>query len=417
MKVLVLNCGSSTIKFRLFDMDGEAVLASGVAENIGEADSRFVAWIGPPGGDSRESRDAAPVADYHDGLRRILAFLETAGALREEADLSGIGHRVVHGGERFLEPVPVDDRVVLAIREMIHLAPLHNPAGLAGIEIARALRPAIPQVAVFDTAFHRTLPPHAYLYALPYDLYESHGVRRYGFHGTSHRFVALRAAAYLGRPVESLDIVTLHLGNGASAAAIRGGLSVDTSMGLTPLEGLVMGTRSGDLDPAVLFFLAERTGMSLGEMEGLLTRESGLKGLCGTGDMREILPRAAADDPGARRAVDVYCHRIRKYVGAYAAVLGRLDAVVFTGGIGENAAPIRKKSLEGLGFMGIDIDEARNGAVSGDVAEIQTAESPVKVLVVRTNEELEIARQTVTCIRTARNRPGNGPGEDNPRRR
>jgi acetate kinase len=380
VKVLVLNSGSSSIKYRLFRTGSMEELRAGAVERIGEP--------GP-----------SPVRDHREGFARVMSDLSEAGAIRVAADLFAIGHRVVHGGERFREPARVDAGVLEAIRERIPFAPLHNPGNLQGIEVALATCPGVPQVAVFDTAFHQTMPPRAFHYALPRDLYEAHRVRRYGFHGTSHAHVARRAAELLGNPPGSLNLITLHLGNGASAAAIREGKSVDTSMGMTPLEGLMMGTRCGDLDPAVPFFLGESTGKDPGEILELLNEESGLKGVCGANDMREVHRLSAAGDPPAALAIDMYCYRIRKYIGAYTAVLGRVDALVFTGGIGENDAEVRRRACEGLSLLGIAVDDARNGSPSKEPREIQREGMPVKVLVIPTNEELEIALQTVACIR------------------
>ena len=287
-----------------------------------------------------------------------------------------MGHRVVHGGETFREPVVIDDGVVDAIRAHIPLAPLHNPPNLTGIEVARALLPSSPQVAVFDTAFHQTLPKEAFLYAVPRELYEKEGVRRYGFHGTSHAYVAGRAAEHLGRTLEELNLITVHLGNGASMAAVRGGKCVDTTMGMTPLAGLVMGTRSGDVDPALPFFLADHLGMSLRQIDDLLNRESGLKGLCGLIDMREILARRAAGDEGAATAVEVYAYRVKKYIGAFLAVLGRLDALVFTAGVGENSPEIRALCCRGLEGLGIAVDSGRNGRSSGEIRDVALKGEP-----------------------------------------
>ena len=380
VKILVLNSGSSSIKYRLFRMESMAVLRVGVVDRIGE-----------PG--------ASPVRDHREGFLRVMSVLSESGAIRGAADLYGIGHRVVHGGDRFREPARVDAGVLEAIRETIPFAPLHNPGNLQGIEVALAMCPGVPQVAVFDTAFHQTMPPHAFHYALPYDLCAAHRVRRYGFHGTSHAHVARRAAGLLGKPPGMLNLITLHLGNGASAAAIRGGESVDTSMGMTPLEGLIMGTRCGDLDPAVPFFLAGATGKPPGELLALLNEESGLKGICGANDMREVHRKAAGGDPSASLAIDMYGYRVKKYIGAYTAVLGRVDALVFTGGIGENDAEVRRRACEGLSPLGIAVDEAGNGSPSREPREIQREGMPVKVLVIPTDEELEIALQTVACIR------------------
>jgi acetate kinase len=307
----------------------------------------------------------------------------------------------VHGGDRFAAPTLIDDGVAAAIRELIPLAPLHNPSNLLGIEAARGRFPRAPHVAVFDTAFHQTLPPHAFRYAVPAELYERHRVRRYGFHGSSHAYVARQAAAHLGRATDVVNLITLHLGNGASAAAIAGGRSIDTSMGLTPLEGLVMGTRCGDLDPALHFYLLRQTGMAPADLETLLNSASGLKGLCGVADMREIQSRAAAGDGEAALALELFCYRVKKYVGAYAAALGRVDAVVFTGGIGENSAVVRGKVCAGLENLGIILDAAENAHNAGTEALISREGSPVAILVIPTDEEAEIARQAMTVVAAA----------------
>jgi acetate kinase len=295
--------------------------------------------------------------------------------------------------------VIIDDEVIRQIKELIPLAPLHNPSNIAAIEALRALRPDVPNVAVFDTAFHQSMPPQAFHYALPHELYQNHDVRRYGFHGTSHHYVAREASSYLGVPLEHLNLITLHLGNGASAAAVQGGRSIDTSMGLTPLEGLIMGTRCGDVDPAVHFYLARKTGMTFEEIEAILNKESGLKGICGRNDMREIQRYAEEGDAEAQLAIQMFCYRIKKYIGSYYAVLGRVDAIVFTGGIGENSARARKESCEGLTALGIALDDRKNESVSSGTAEIQSEEGRVKILVIPTDEELEIARQTIQTIR------------------
>ena len=376
MLLLVLNTGSSSLKYELFAEAGEELVsvADGLLERIGE----------PDGG--------AP--DHAAALLQVFDRVGRSGRF-DPASLVGIGHRVVHGGESFDRPVLIDDLALEEIRKAIPLAPLHNPAAVAGIEAARAVRPDVPQVAVFDTAFHQTIPPHAYRYALPAWCYERHHIRRYGMHGTSHAYVSRRAAELLGRRIEEVNIITLHLGNGASAAAVAGGRCVETSMGLTPLEGLVMGTRCGDLDPAVPLFLCREAGLTPAEVDRLLNRESGLKGLCGENDLRAVIARAGRDDAAAELALAAYCHRIRKYVGAYAAVLGRLDAVVFTAGVGENSTEVRRRVCDGLGVLGLRLDEARNAAVvRGTEADVATADSPARVLVIPTDEEGEIARQT-----------------------
>ena len=287
------------------------------------------------------------VADHREGFTWIAAALRESEVVTNPDELHGVGHRVVHGGEAFQAPALINGRVIEKIREQTPLAPLHNPANLVGIEVAMAGLPDVPHVAVFDTAFHHSMPPHAYHYALPFELYEAHRVRRYGFHGTSHGFVAKQAARYLGKPLDTLNLIVLHLGNGASATAIENGLSVDTSMGMTPLEGLVMGTRCGDIDPAIAFYLARATGLTNDELESMLNRESGLKGICGANDMREVLRRAGEGDERAALAIDSYTYRIRKYIGAYCAVLGRTDAIIFTAGIGENSPEIRSRTCKG----------------------------------------------------------------------
>jgi acetate kinase len=402
MKILVLNSGSSTIKYQLFDMDEPSLLASGVMEKIGESESRWTHRRHRSGDCIEETRDARKILNHKTGLECIFGILSKSPLLGDACVLSGIGHRVVHGGETFKEPVLVDDKVVNAIRDMIPLAPLHNPANLMGIEIARKLCPHVPQVAVFDTAFHQSIPPHAHRYAIPEEFYVAHRVRRYGFHGTSHQYVARRAAVCLGERLESLTLITLHLGNGASASAIKAGKSIDTSMGMTPLEGLIMGTRSGDLDPAIHVYLARQTGMTNDEVEALFNRESGLKGICGENDMRKILRRADLGDERAQLAIEMYCYRVKKYIGAYLAILSGINALVFTGGIGENGTLIRQRICGGLEPLGMVVDDKKNQTTSKEAFEIQAEEATVKILVVPTHEELEIARQTVAAIQAER---------------
>ena len=402
MKILVLNSGSSSIKYQLFRSDDWAAVASGAVSRIGEAQSDLEGrWMTADGG-TDSCRESLPISDHRDGLERIIARLGGSGVLADVSELSAVGHRVAHGGEAFQLPTLVDDSVVEAIADMVPLAPLHNPANLAGIEVARGLFPEVPQVAVFDTAFHQTMPETSYRYAIPEYLYREHRVRRYGFHGTSHHYVAKRAADFLGKPLGDCNLITLHLGNGASAAAIGHGESLDTSMGLTPLEGLVMGTRCGDIDPAIHFYLGKKLGLDPDALDDLLNRKSGLLGLCGVNDMREIHRRAQVGDEPARLAVGVFCHRLKKYLGAYYALLGRVDAVVFTGGIGENDADVRARTCDGLENLGIYLDaEANLAADRGDRA-VSDAGSPVKILVIPTNEELEIALQTFEAV-SARN--------------
>ena len=374
--ILVLNAGSSSLKYQVLVPETSQVLAKGLVERIGE-----------DGG----------VADHGAAMGAVTDSLAQAGVDLERTGLRAVGHRVVHGGPDFSDPVLVDDGVVSDIRDLIPLAPLHNPGALAGIEAARAAFD-VPQVAVFDTAFFTSLPAAASTYAIPKQVATEHRVRRYGFHGTSHRYVSRAAAELLGRPLDSFDQVVLHLGNGCSASAIAGGVAVDTSMGLTPLQGLVMGTRSGDIDPAVFTFLHEQVGMEVAAIDTLLNKQSGLKGLAGVNDFREVLSRADAGDEDARLAFDVYVHRLRHYVGAYLAVLGGLDVLTFTAGVGENAPRLRAAVVETLGRLGLAVDPDRNEAPSRDARIISPDGSPVTVLVVPTNEELEIARQAAALL-------------------
>ena len=404
MNILVINSGSSSIKYELFDMSGPRSMATGMAERIGEPVGRLQHRFRREGDTIEEDVQEQPIADHGEGLKLIAASLSRSGLVNDPRELDGIGHRVVHGGEKFRQPVLLDDRVVASIREHFDLAPLHNPANLLGIEVTLKACPAVPQVAVFDTAFHQTIPPYAYVYAIRYDYYERLGIRRYGFHGTSHLFVAKAAAEHLQRPLESLRLITIHLGNGASAAAIDRGQCVDTSMGLTPLEGLMMGTRCGDIDPAILTFLAKHEQMSTEQLDSMLNHKSGLKGICGDNDMRIVLQRADDGDARAELAIQMYAYRIKKYLGAYLAVLGGADAIVFTAGIGENAPRIRELVCSGLGHFGIATDRDRNSSARRETREIQTTDSEVRVLVVPTDEELEIARQTVDCIAAEQHR-------------
>jgi acetate kinase len=383
--ILVINAGSSSLKYRLFD--GPKTVHSGLVERVGEPGS---SWAGTGAGPVGQRSD---VPDHEAALRAAAAELDLAAL-----PLDAVGHRVVHGGTRFRAPTVVDDEVLAAIRALASLAPLHNPANADGIEVARRLRPDVPHVAVFDTAFHASLPPAAYTYALDRQLADRHGIRRYGFHGTSHRYVSRRTAALLGRPVEDLNIIVLHLGNGASACAVAGGRSVETSMGLTPLEGLVMGTRTGDLDPAVTFHLTRAAGLALADIEDGYEHRSGLRGLCGDNDMRAVQRRAADGDPDAGLALDVYCHRIRKYVGAYHAVLGRLDAIAFTAGVGEHSAPVRARSLAGLEPLGIAVDPDRNSGEGEGARVVSPDGARVAVCVVPTDEERAIADETSDTV-------------------
>ncbi len=382
MKVLVLNSGSSTIKYGLYRMPAETPLAQGVIERIGQVEGRLVHRDA-----EGERAEELHVPDHAAGFAVLLERMAAHGAP------DAIGHRVAHGGTRFSAAVRIDAAVLDAIRDMSSLAPLHNPANLAGIRAAVASRPGVPQVAVFDTAFHQSMPEHAWRFAVPEDWLVRHGVRRYGFHGTSIRYVSRMAAQFLGRDAAELALVVLHLGNGASATAVQGGRSIDTSMGLSALDGLVMGTRCGDLDPAVPGYLAARAGLAPGEIDRLLHEESGLKGLCGASDMREIERRIAAGDARAELAIEVFCHRARRHVGALATSLGRLDALVFTGGIGEHQAGVRARICAGLEVLGVRLDAARNDSPGALPAAVQADDSRAAVLVIATDEEREIARQ------------------------
>ncbi len=395
MKILVLNSGSSSLKFQLFTLPGLAVAASGLVEEIGEARGAAHLDFMDGNGNEKTLKYSRQVLDHRQAIRLMGEMLQESGCFSDISELAAIGHRVVHGGEKFSEPVKIDEAVIDAIERLAPLAPLHNPANLTGIRVAMEHAPDIPQVAVFDTAFHQTMPEHAYLYALPYECYSRNHVRRYGFHGTSHSYVARRAADHLGRPIDELNIITLHLGNGASAAAISGGKCIDTSMGMTPLEGLIMGTRSGDFDPAILFYLSREAGMDIDALDRMVNRQSGLKGICGENDMRAITKSAQEGDARARLALDMFCYRLKKYIGAYVAALGSIDCVVFTGGIGENAALVRQKACEGLEAIGIRVDGEKNNTHRKDILEIHARGSACAILVVPTDEELEIARQTM----------------------
>src|SRR5215213_4984089 len=411
MNVLVLNCGSSSVKFQLIATDLEQIaantderLARGVVERVG---GEAIITLHAEGREPQ--RSTAPLRDTRAAVELIIrwACSENAGIeqVKSVADVHAVGHRVVHGGERFTHSVLITDEVLRGIEDCIDLAPLHNPANIKGIVAAREVFGiGLPQAAVFDTAFHQTLPDYAYLYALPYQLYRRHRIRRYGFHGTSHRYVAYRYRQLLGLTREATNVITLHLGNGCSAAAIREGDSVDTSMGLTPLEGLVMGTRSGDMDPAIIDFIAAKEGLSAQEVDSVLNKQSGLMGISGlTNDMRELLDEAhESGDRRARLAVEIFCYRVRKYVGAYLAALGGADALVFTGGIGENSAEVRARVCEGLAWMGVELDATLNEqAVARRERLISREGSRLAVYVIPTDEELLIARDTVRVVRGA----------------
>ncbi len=395
MKILVLNCGSSSVKFQFIETEGERVIARGLVEKIGSTGAmlRYVH------DQEKEIREITEVPNHDSAITLVLKTLMHArdGVIGSVDEIDGVGHRVVHGGEEFSESALVTPDVRSAIEKCCQFAPLHNPANLMGIDVCTRLMPDKPQVVVFDTAFHQKMPPENYLYAIPFGLYRKLGIRRYGFHGTSHHFVAQRAAEELGKPLKELRLITCHLGNGASIAAITGGYSVDTSMGFTPLEGLMMGTRSGDLDPAIGPYLMQREKLTAGEVDSLLNKRSGLLGISeASNDMREIVE---AMDEGNERpglAFGMFCHRVKKYIGAYAAVLGGFDAVVFTGGIGENSPRVRSECLKGLEFMGLQLDEKNNQANA-----IRISTGPTQALVIPTNEELAIARDTREVLMAA----------------
>ncbi|MGW5094436.1 acetate kinase [Streptomyces nodosus] len=394
-RVLVLNSGSSSVKYQLLDMRDSSRLAVGLVERIGEHTSR----LSHTAFTARQTREqTGPIADHEAALKAVAEELARDGLGLDSPELAAIGHRVVHGGRTFTEPTVIDDAVLDEIERLIPVAPLHNPANLTGIRTAMALRPDLPQVAVFDTAFHTTMPESAARYAIDVRTADRHRIRRYGFHGTSHAFVSRATAKLLGKAPEDVNVIVLHLGNGASASAVRKGRCVETSMGLTPLEGLVMGTRSGDLDPAVIFHLARVGGMSVDETDTLLNKESGLVGLCGDNDMREIRRRVDEGDEEARLAFDIYIHRLKKYIGAYYAVLGRVDAIAFTAGVGENSAPVREAAVAGLEELGLAVDGDLNAVRSGEPRLISPPGTRVAVAVVPTDEELEIATQTYALV-------------------
>jgi acetate kinase len=391
-RVLVLNSGSSSVKYQLLDLQDGSRLAVGLVERIGEGTSRI------KHGDRERT---GPIDDHEAALKAVAAELAQDGLGLDSPELAAVGHRVVHGGRRFTAPTVIDDDVLAEIERLVPVAPLHNPANIMGIEVARALRPDLPQVAVFDTAFHTTMPEYAARYAIDVATADAHRIRRYGFHGTSHAYVSRATARLLRAAPENVNVIVLHLGNGASASAVAGGRCVDTSMGLTPLEGLVMGTRSGDLDPAVIFHLSRVAGMSVDEIDTLLNKRSGLVGLCGDNDMREINRRVEEGEEAARLAFGIYIHRLKKYIGAYTAVLGRVDAVAFTAGVGENAAPVRAAAVAGLEeSLGLAVDPELNAVRGSSPRLISPDGARVAVAVVPTDEELEIATQTYALVRS-----------------
>lgn len=395
MKIFVLNCGSSSVKYKLYDMDGEKVLAEGRVERVGQENATITHQsIG-----KEKVSKTMPILEHTVAISETLNLLlhPEHGVLKNLEEIDAVGHRVVHGGESFSESVLIKPETKDILDSLAELAPLHNPANVMGIRAAERLMPHTPQVAVFDTAFHSTMPPHAYLYAIPFNLYQKHKVRRYGFHGTSHLFVTQKAAEMMGRDIKELKIVSCHLGNGASITAVAGGKSVDTSMGFTPLEGLMMGTRSGDIDPGAIFYLMKTYDLTLHEIDSLLNKHSGLYGIAGVSDMRDIEKKISEGDRLAQLAFDMYEYRIRKYIGAYIAAMGGIDALVFTAGIGENTPSLRTKLCQNLSYLGIELDEELNQK-RGEPLDISTKDSKVRVFVIPTDEELVIARDTAAIV-------------------
>ena len=402
MKILVINAGSSSIKYQLMDLEDVhhcTLLASGLVEKIGEPKGRVNHKVFA-GGTERKFVEEEPLPTHREGMARVVALLtdREKGVIRDAAEIHGVGHRVLSCGEVYTDTVRVDAKVKQTIRDFFPLGPLHNPPNLMGIEVAEEFFPKAPQVAVFDTAFHQTMPPKAFLYAVPYEWYTKHRLRRYGFHGTSHKFITQETAEFLGKPLAQTSLISIHLGNGCSMAAVRNGQCVDTTMGVTPLEGLVMGTRSGDIDPAALEYIMDQTGLDIHQMVNALNKQSGLKGVCGVNDMREVVAQAAAGDARAETALQMFCYRIQKYIGAYLAVVPQVQAIVFTAGIGQNSAPVRERICTGLEHLGIRLDPAKNAARSDAPRAIQQAGAPIQILVLPTNEELQIALETKQVI-------------------
>lgn len=395
MKILVLNCGSSSLKYQLFAMPEETVLIKGTVEKIGSDDAIHTYKT-----DGQKGETVSEILDHREAIRQVVAALTSpeVGVLKEASEITAVGHRVVHGGERFSLSTLINGEVKQAIRDTFDLAPLHNPANLLGIEAMEEVLPAVPQVAVFDTAFHQTMPMEHFLYPIPYVLYQRHKVRRYGFHGTSHRYVTSRVQALVGRDVTGLKVISCHIGNGASVAAIWRGRSIDTSMGMTPLEGLMMGTRSGDIDPSIHEYVMEKEGLTFDELNSMLNKHSGLYGVSGiTGDMRQIVEERSKGNARAGVAFSMYTYRIRKYIGAYAAAMNGVDVILFTAGVGENSALLRRSVLERMTYLGIEVDDHANEEGKGERL-ITTPHSKVAVCVIPTNEELMIARDTNSLV-------------------
>ncbi|MDD3731140.1 MAG: acetate kinase [candidate division Zixibacteria bacterium] len=405
MKILVLNCGSSSVKYQLIETETQMALAKGMVSRIGMSGS----LLAHKPFDRPETKVSAEILDHIVAVEYVIAYLTSAnhGVIKDKSEIDAVGHRVVHGGEEFKESIEITPELMSTLRSMIELAPLHNPHNIRGITACQKTLPNIPQVAVFDTAFHHEMPPCAYIYGIPYVFYKHNSIRRYGFHGTSHQYVSNRAAEMLGRPMTDINTVTCHLGNGASVAAVKGGISIDTSMGFTPLEGLLMGTRCGDMDPAIILHIMAREELSLHESNTLLNKHSGLIGISGvSSDMREIIAAAQKNHHLARLALEVYCYRLKKYIGAYAAAMGRIDTLVFTAGVGENSPDVRALTCTNLEFMGVEIDEKKNKAAVGKELDISTDDATVRTLVIPTNEELVIAKDTERIVKdhTRRNK-------------
>ena len=397
MKILVLNCGSSSIKYALYDMDSKTVMTSGGAERVG-LDGAFVK-VKLANGEKKQVMHDIP--EHTEGVKFIFSLLTDPeiGVIKDLKEIDAVGHRMVHGGEKFNKSVLLTEEVLKVFEECTDLAPLHNPANLKGVRAVQELMPGLPQVGVFDTAFPQTMPKEAYMYAVPYELYEKYGVRRYGFHGTSHRYVSQRVCEFLGVKPEGKKIITCHIGNGASIAAVKDGKCIDTSMGLTPLEGLMMGTRSGDIDGGAITFIQKKLGLDADGMSNLLNKKSGMLGITGiSSDMREIDAACEEGNEHAKLAIEMYNYRIRKYIGAYAAAMDGCDIIVFTAGVGENQASMREKVCEGLSFMGVKIDVEKNSGIHGEEAVISTPDSKVTVVVIPTDEELMIATDTMALL-------------------
>ena len=397
MKILVLNCGSSSIKYALYNMDNHSVMTSGGAERVG-LDGAFVK-VKLANGDKKQIMHDIP--EHTEGVKFIFSLLTDPeiGVIKSLDEIDAVGHRMVHGGEKFSQSVLITPEVIKAFEEVSDLAPLHNPANMKGVNAVSELMPGLPQVGVFDTAFHQTMPPKAYMYAIPYELYEKYGIRRYGFHGTSHRYVSARALEFLGMQPQGTKVITAHIGNGGSLAAVVDGKCIDTSMGLTPLEGVMMGTRSGDIDGGAITFIEKKLGLDADGVSNLLNKKSGVYGLCGYTDMRDVASAAANGDEKAAIAQDSYFYRVKKYVGAYAAAMGGCDVLVFTAGVGENQSAIREVVCSDMEYMGIKLDKAKNDQIHGEEALISTPDSKVKVVVIPTDEELMIASDTMALVK------------------